>query len=42
MSGLGYAELRAGRKRQAAEAFRAILAIDRSHARAREGLATCR
>lgn len=42
MTGLGYAELRAGRKREAAEAFRSVLSIVSAHARAREGLALCR
>jgi tetratricopeptide (TPR) repeat protein len=42
MTGLGYAELRAGRKREAAEAFRSVLAIVSGHARAREGLSLCR
>jgi tetratricopeptide (TPR) repeat protein len=42
MTGLGYAELRGGRKREAREAFRAVLASVSNHARAREGLAACR
>jgi len=42
MTGLGYSELRAGRKREASDAFRAVLGILPNHARAREGLAACR
>jgi tetratricopeptide (TPR) repeat protein len=42
MTGLGYAELRAGRKRQARETFRTLLAIAPDHARGRAGLAACR
>ncbi|HSU38559.1 MAG TPA: tetratricopeptide repeat protein [Polyangiaceae bacterium] len=42
MTGLGYAELRAGRKREARDTFRALLAISPDHPRARAGLAACR
>jgi len=42
MTGLGYSELRAGRKREARETFRALLAISPEHPRARAGLAACR
>ncbi|HEV8548055.1 MAG TPA: tetratricopeptide repeat protein [Polyangiaceae bacterium] len=42
MVGLGYSELRAGRKPAAAVAFRTALAISPKHPRARTGLAQCR
>lgn len=42
MTGLGYSELKAGRKGEAADAFRAVLAIVTNHPRARQGLALCR
>jgi tetratricopeptide (TPR) repeat protein len=42
MLGLGYSQLRAGKKRDAAETFRVVLGINKNHPRAREGLAACR
>jgi tetratricopeptide (TPR) repeat protein len=42
MLGLGYSLLRSGRKPQAAEAFRTVLAISPANQRAREALAACR
>lgn len=42
MTGLGYSQLRAGRKREARETFRSLLAISPEHPRARAGLAACR
>jgi tetratricopeptide (TPR) repeat protein len=42
LTGLGYAQLRGGRKREAAESFRGVLSIVKNHPRARQGLAACR